>query len=883
MKKTTSLMLMMIFVSLSSVYGFKQSHEIRFLESLRGQEKSRTAIDPQLQKDAQELLQLRQQRTLLLKSANIRHLSKSLTDLQTRERALLVNYGLRSQNLSQPIVRAKAIDQEKKQRFLQLKRDYQKPNLAKAPQDGVLKHRLDSIVMEVKSDIEWQRADKQSFTYDYNGRVNTQQGYTVVEGSQNWVGEYRMTTEYNNQGMPLDMHYELWDQDLEVWYTEFREQTSYDELGRPITMKSYYSIFDEVSNSYLLYGEQFMEVSYGADGEINGLIMNIWDEDSMEFVPHMKVELLFENGKEMMLASWVWNVDSGQWMGEWKFEYVPIADTPLMDYYQFSWDTITNNWYIVSKEEFSVSNDEFGIVIALTEYEWDYSKESLQPSYKSVYSKPYAAGLIEEMNFGLVESYYWNDNESSKSPTDTSNSDYSSHTILSKSVPIMWIADTKTTNTFDSQGRVVISNTQAWTWSTALDANQWVDRHREESTYDSNGDMVEMLIHEWYFNWDTNSNELTIKNKTTYAYNTDHLPTVITFSDWDFQLETWYYRNKNEFSYNEQGQITQMIGYSQYNETLQEWVPYQKYIYGYDYAGENSMTGYYNWNANIGDWQLDSKSEYLEDEEGRLLLDTYVYWSSNLNSELVSYREEHTYNERGQMTLDLWFSSHEAYDGQNYFLSAYGYKWVMIYDSNGYLTEAQGHEYENGEYVLNEKTEIFYSSTHPGAVDYDLTYEWDNESSSLKQTRKTVGVYNYDITRNQMIVPFDESAMDAYRYFEYMPISATDYRCAAEISDWLESSRTLVYFTQAEFSTVDTPSADGQLLYPNPVRDQLQVKLPNGVQQAELLLFDAQGRLISRAQLTASQTVDLANLNAGLYLYRLITDKGMFNGKLIKE
>lgn len=860
MKKTTFLMLMMIFFSLSTVYGFERSHEIRFLESLRGQEKSRTLVDPQLQSDAHELQLIREQRALLLKSGNIEHLSSSLPELLSRERSLLTKYGLKTQVPEQPTFKARGIHPEKKQQFASIKRAYQKSDMAKAPQEGVQKYRLDSIVNQIKSDTEWHPDEKQTFVYDYNGRVSGQQGYTVVEGSLNWVNEYRMTTEHNNQGMPLDMHYEAWDQELGVWYTEFRNQISYDDQGRPLSMKSFYSEYDEVSNSYILYGEEFMEVNYNAEGEMVNMTMHMWNVDSMAFIPHMKVEVVFENGRELMLASWIWSLDTNQWVGEWKFEYVPIADTPLMNYFQYEWDYNSNNWFIASKEEFEVSSNEFGLVISYTEYEWDYSTMSLLPDDKSVYSKPYAAGLIEEMNFGLVENYYWNAPESDE-----------------------WKLDSRTINSFDSQGRVVISNTEAWAWSLPLEAYKWVDRYREESMYDSNGDLEEYLYFEWYYSWENDSNILNTKNKTTYSYNSNHEPTVITHYGWDMQLENWYHRNKTENSYNELGQLVQVIQYSQYNEASQLWLADRKDVYGYDATGETSLTGYYSWNQEINDWQLISLSEYLEDEEGRLLVDKYVFWSDNLNMEVVSYHEEYAYNEMGQMTLDMWISSNEYTDGQNYYLNSYGYKYEISYNSNGYMTGSLSFNYENGAFVQSEKMDIYYSSTHPGAIDYEIASEWDVESDSWIQTRKTVGAYNYDIKRNQMIVPFDEDVLDAYRYFEYMPVSSTDYMWVNEITDWMEYYRTLVYFTQAEFSSIDNPAATDLRLYPNPVRDQLQLQLPADVQQAELLLFDAQGRLISRAPVATTQTVDMTHLNAGLYFYRLNTDKGMFNGKIVKE
>jgi serine protease AprX len=72
------------------------------------------------------------------------------------------------------------------------------------------------------------------------------------------------------------------------------------------------------------------------------------------------------------------------------------------------------------------------------------------------------------------------------------------------------------------------------------------------------------------------------------------------------------------------------------------------------------------------------------------------------------------------------------------------------------------------------------------------------------------------------------------------------------------------------------------IVYPNPVKDRLYVSLPD-IAEAEMMLFNQLGQLVSQKKITAEQhSVDLETLANGIYLYKIVSAHGTQSGKLIK-
>ena len=70
-------------------------------------------------------------------------------------------------------------------------------------------------------------------------------------------------------------------------------------------------------------------------------------------------------------------------------------------------------------------------------------------------------------------------------------------------------------------------------------------------------------------------------------------------------------------------------------------------------------------------------------------------------------------------------------------------------------------------------------------------------------------------------------------------------------------------------------------LYPNPAQSYITVELPREIPAAEFQLFDLQGRLLKREKINTHSTVNIHGLQQGIYLYKVISDRQQYNGKLL--
>jgi len=66
---------------------------------------------------------------------------------------------------------------------------------------------------------------------------------------------------------------------------------------------------------------------------------------------------------------------------------------------------------------------------------------------------------------------------------------------------------------------------------------------------------------------------------------------------------------------------------------------------------------------------------------------------------------------------------------------------------------------------------------------------------------------------------------------------------------------------------------------PNPIKDQLQIKLNNADVLNDVSVYNISGKLILKS---TSTNIATSHLVSGMYLVRITTDKGSFTRKLIK-
>lgn len=71
-------------------------------------------------------------------------------------------------------------------------------------------------------------------------------------------------------------------------------------------------------------------------------------------------------------------------------------------------------------------------------------------------------------------------------------------------------------------------------------------------------------------------------------------------------------------------------------------------------------------------------------------------------------------------------------------------------------------------------------------------------------------------------------------------------------------------------------------LTPNPVKDYLNVKLPDG-KRGELKIYDEIGNGVFESIIYGNSEVDFTNLPSGIYVVRIVSDEKIYQSKVVRE
>lgn len=93
-----------------------------------------------------------------------------------------------------------------------------------------------------------------------------------------------------------------------------------------------------------------------------------------------------------------------------------------------------------------------------------------------------------------------------------------------------------------------------------------------------------------------------------------------------------------------------------------------------------------------------------------------------------------------------------------------------------------------------------------------------------------------------------------------------------------------LYFGAMGCTNLNTESFvfDEVTLYPNPVENLITVTNPDNIKFSEAIIFDDLGRVIKTYTIT-NNTIDVSNLESGLYLLELSNDQGKTTKKIVKK
>ncbi|MEA4936440.1 MAG: T9SS type A sorting domain-containing protein [Paludibacter sp.] len=755
-----------------------------------------------------------------------------------------VNAGVTGRNLKQKIDRS----------------IYQSALKNKVPLSGVMKHRLDSIVNLIYNQSSWIKESKQAFEYNYNGKLTKNANFDYSSIGNLWMNDDESKISYDDKGRLTGYVNKTWDSESANphWVINDSMNIQYDNNGNKILDERYNESFDELSGKYVLTGDYKSEYTYSQDNEETGSIFYTWDTEAGEWVPESKHEVSIQNGIEVMLAAYMWNPELKIWVGHWKFEHFPVPGYNMMGSVFYWWDETTNQWYVNSKEEYEVGQNESGVVITSTYYQSDYETKALSPTVKTVYSEPVAAGHNLQQSFRTITGYSWN------------------------TVDGVWVNDTRTKNTFDDFGNLVLAVDSVWAFS----KNEWMIDHKTESTVNTAGLITETVMSDWEYDMFSGTNTLTSKDKQSFTYDTNNNVTEKLTQSWDFTAESWKNAGKYTYAYDIKGNILVETWYENYIPETQTWVALRKFEYTYDEEDNQVSYAFYNWMSDTNSWRLGTKNEYDENENGEVILDAYTSWNDFLNKEVIDHKKQKVYDNHGNLVMELTINSNVYFDGTQYYLTVYGDKQEYVFDANNRLTSQIWYDYTNDQFVGSEKYIYSYDSNHPEAMSTETSYKWNATNNVWDLNTRGELTYNFEVPKSEILLPFgeeEESSREVRMYFNFMPLEFTGSEWNAATSTWDLSEKTVVYYALSEFSSTDNINADKWAVYPNPVSDYVSVKLPVDASQAQFKIFDVQGRVVTEKNITDGTLVDLSGLVNGMYFYQIMTASETLKGKLIKK
>jgi ELWxxDGT repeat protein len=91
-----------------------------------------------------------------------------------------------------------------------------------------------------------------------------------------------------------------------------------------------------------------------------------------------------------------------------------------------------------------------------------------------------------------------------------------------------------------------------------------------------------------------------------------------------------------------------------------------------------------------------------------------------------------------------------------------------------------------------------------------------------------------------------------------------------------------VYEPSGEVSLNQIEADQNVLIFPNPNNGQFTLKMPNHIKNALLTVFDSNCRLVSQRNISNNiEEINLSDFNQGIYMLRIVSDKLIYNKKVI--
>ncbi|QRM89960.1 T9SS type A sorting domain-containing protein [Lacinutrix sp. WUR7] len=342
------------------------------------------------------------------------------------------------------------------------------------------------------------------------------------------------------------------------------------------------------------------------------------------------------------------------------------------------------------------------------------------------------------------------------------------------------------------------------------------------------------------------SNQWMHFSTVNYTFNVDCLPNLAVSQVLDFGSGIFVNSSRLTISYNGNNQVVETIN-ELWNSVNAAWENDRRSTQAYD---GNNLTEilHYLWINNA--WLLEYR--IVNAYNGSLLTESITQqWDINASQWINDIKSEFTYNSIPLLEIALssaWSTVDNVWinDGRTTF----------VYDANNLLNIKTFEDWESNAWV-NDRQETYTFDSNDFLIE-SLVSEW-NTSTMV-----------YDLDRRETYTN------NAQGY--YTELVRENYL----LGSWVNETRDRRTYPICYTLGVENLLAEGVLVYPIPAQNVLHIK--SNMQHSEAIIMDLNGRIVQQEKLTnALQTIDISQLNSGVYILKLSNGNQVITEKIIKK
>ena len=413
--------------------------------------------------------------------------------------------------------------------------------------------------------------------------------------------------------------------------------------------------------------------------------------------------------------------------------------------------------------------------------------------------------------------------------------DYSSDYIYYRWDLIHWATLSKMKRTYDQNYNVLIDE------GMNFDGTDWIGEYQYVYSYDQGNRMLSSTYREFNnatVSWDNVSREICRYNSRGYQIddlyqnwlsgawvnanrflqNIDDSGNVILSISQYYDSGSWQNSFKSERTYNNQNFILTNFGYI-WNATTSVWENSSKLLYDLD--GNNNVISItmYTWSSGV--WVEDEKYSYTYNSSNMILSNIYQVWNGLLSQWVNDGKYEFAFNGNDKMINEChynWNNGTSSWDND--------FRFLYTYDSNSNRLSETNAQWSAGSWVDNYRN-----------------------------------LYSYDNNNNLILDDYD--------------------KWNALVSVWNTQNRTHFYWEIYEENAGinNNDAASSIVVSPNPASSYIKIISP--VEIIQVAIYSSAGQKVYDSETGSnSVTLDLNNLESGLYFIQALTAKGIFSKKI---